>query len=350
MRSAAVRRRGRIRLVVRAGRQVGLPGTVGIHGPDVGAPSAAATVERDPGSVGRPRRVSVDLVAVRQALHSVPVGGHAKICGNPPGRVLENAIRVPSGDHDGDRSSAVLLPPPSTAGRPFRRRSSRRAGRGPPASVRLAYTICVPSGDQAGSRSASVLCVSAPPPLPSAFITKMSGRPPAWNDRAKATRSPSGDQAGSISWAGFPERFVWPSRPRTFVDLGVPSRMDQNASLPLFDANPGVRGAGTAIAAVVTSRDPHSASAASTSPAALNRCWRRTFDTRPTLRGAPDHVNARVGMAGARWLSHPHPSSHLMWSGTNLGEAHLRTTLVVTWIRRWRCRDSVVAPRSPSSP
>ena len=139
-----------------------------------------------------------------------PSGATAKICGNPPGRVLENAIRVPSGDHDGDRSSAVLLPPSVNCRSSVPSAFITKSRKGPPASVRLAYTICVPSGDQAGSRSASVLCVSAPPPLPSAFITKMSGRPPAWNDRAKATRSPSGDQAGSISWAGFPERFDWP--------------------------------------------------------------------------------------------------------------------------------------------
>ena len=138
-----------------------------------------------------------------------PSGATTKICGNPPGRELENAIRVPSGDHDGDRSSAVSLPPSVNCRLSVPSAFITKSRKGPPASVRLAYTICVPSGDQAGSRSARAVCVSAPPPLPSAFITKMSGRPPAWNDRENAIRSPSGDQAGSISWAGFPERFVW---------------------------------------------------------------------------------------------------------------------------------------------
>jgi hypothetical protein len=114
-----------------------------------------------------------------------PSGATAKICGNPPGRVLENAIRVPSGDHDGDRSSAVLLPPSVNCRSSVPSAFITKSRNGPPGSVRLAYTICVPSGDQAGSRSARALCVRAPPPLPSA-------RPPRCGIGSPACATSSG--------------------------------------------------------------------------------------------------------------------------------------------------------------
>ena len=119
-------------------------------------------------------------------------------------------MREPSGDHAGDRSSAVSLPPTVSCRFWVPSAFITKRRNGPPASVRLTYTICVPSGDHAGSRSVTAFRVSAPPPLPSAFITKTSGLPPARSDRTNATRSPSGDQAGSISWPLLPERFAWP--------------------------------------------------------------------------------------------------------------------------------------------
>ena len=150
-----------IGLVVGPGRQVGLAGAIGVHHPDVRASAVAAPIERDARAVGRPRRVAVDLIAVRDALHRRAVRRDHVDLREPPGRVLENAMREPSGDHAGDRSSAVSLPP-SVSCRfwvPSAFITKRRNG--PPASVRLAYTICVPSGDHAGSRSVTAFRVSA---------------------------------------------------------------------------------------------------------------------------------------------------------------------------------------------
>jgi hypothetical protein len=76
----------------------------------------------------------------------------------------------------------------------------------------VAKAIFVPSADQDGWKSHPGLLVRFVWPLPSAFMTKISGLSPCSDhigNLVKAIRVPSGDQAGPPSSAGLFVKFVW---------------------------------------------------------------------------------------------------------------------------------------------
>jgi len=105
-----------------------------------------------------------------------------------PSRVLLKAIRPPSGDHEGQ----LFAPPPVVTW----------VGSEPSAFItqmlsRL-WNAIRPSGDQAGARSSYASeFVRFVRPVPSPFITKMSGLCVGVRSDQKAIRVPSGDQSGS---------------------------------------------------------------------------------------------------------------------------------------------------------
>src|SRR5215211_6187734 len=113
----------------------------------------------------------------------------------------------------------------------------------------LTKEILVPLGDQAGCVSENGLLVSCLRPVPSAFITQISGSVLPSTSKALATKAilvPSGDQAGSLSTTGVlvsrrdpdpsvfipPMPITWMSLPELLKAIFTPSGEKAGSELP----------------------------------------------------------------------------------------------------------------------
>ena len=233
--------------IVGPGRQVHLAGAIGVHHPDVRASAAAAPIERDPRAVGRPRRVPVDVVPVRDALHGRAVRrDHVDLREPPRPRARERDPRAVGRPR---RRQIVRRVAPLHRQLPVLRpvrvhhEEAERTTRFGTAGVHDLRAVRRPRRISVGA----AFRVSAPPPLPSAFITKTSGLPPARTTgrtrrvRHRATRrdpspgrcSPRGSiDPGTIGRHG--------------VDLGVPVTHGPERDLPVVrdEARAFARGGG----------------------------------------------------------------------------------------------------------